>query len=78
MFTWIKDLLDNGESEEAVEELRRQRRRSTEVKGDLEGMAERLARSRDAVVAKAKTVQETERASQTDLEPAATDSFAEA
>jgi peptidoglycan hydrolase CwlO-like protein len=73
MFSWLKLLFKdpNGDSNEAIEEFRRERSRSNGVKSELAKVTERLKQSREAVQAKARAIQTEgeERVSKEGLQP---------
>lgn len=57
--SWFRSLFLLDEAEEAAEELKQQQARSKVVKNGMNDAAERLKRSRHAVVAKARAVLDT-------------------
>jgi len=59
MFSWIRLLFSdpNGDSHEAVEEFRKQKKRSNGVKSDMTKVVDQLKQTREAVQAKARAVQ---------------------
>jgi hypothetical protein len=57
--SWFRSLFLLDEADEAAEELKQQQARSRAVKNGMNDAAERLKRSREAVIEKARAIQDT-------------------